>query len=39
LNVLEATRQKFDAVLRELDAVAALARSQAELERSIGKKL
>lgn len=39
LNVLEVTRQKFDAMLRELDATAALARSLAELERSIGKNL
>ncbi|MBS1828581.1 MAG: TolC family protein [Acidobacteria bacterium] len=39
LNVLEATRQKFDVQLRELDAEAALARAHAELERSIGKKL
>lgn len=39
LNTLEATRQKFDAMLRELDAAAALARSVAELERSIGKNL
>ncbi len=39
LNVLETTRQKFDAILRERDAEAALARAHAELERSIGKKI
>ncbi|MGH9675054.1 MAG: TolC family protein [Bryobacteraceae bacterium] len=39
LNVLEATRQRFDAVLRELDAEAALARAYAELERAIGQRL
>lgn len=39
LNVLEATRQRFDAVLRELDAEAALVRAYAELERAIGRKL
>lgn len=39
LNVLETTRQKFDAVLREHEAEAALARAYAELERSVGKKL
>jgi cobalt-zinc-cadmium efflux system outer membrane protein len=39
LNVLETTRQKFDAILRERDAEAALARARAELERSVGKKI
>ena len=39
LNVLETTRQRFDVLLRELDAQAAEARSRAELERSVGKKL
>jgi len=39
LNVLETTRQKFDAILREREAEAALARARAELERSIGKKI
>ena len=39
LNVLETTRQKFDSLLREYDAEAALARAYAELERSVGKRL
>jgi cobalt-zinc-cadmium efflux system outer membrane protein len=39
LNVLEVTRQRFDAALRELDAEAALARAYAELERAIGRRL
>ncbi len=39
LNVLETSRQRFDAILRELEAEAALARAYAELERSVGKKL
>lgn len=39
LNVLETTRQKFDAILREREAEAALARAHAELERSVGKKI
>lgn len=39
LNVLETTRQKFDAILREREAEAALARAYAELERSVGKKI
>ena len=39
LNVLEATRQRFDVVLREIDAQAALQRARAELERAIGRSL
>ena len=39
LNVLEATRQRFDVVLREIDAQAAVQRSRAELERAIGRSL
>lgn len=39
LNVLETTRQKFDAILREREAEAALAKAHAELERSVGKKI
>lgn len=39
LNVLEATRQKYDVALRELDAEATLHRAWAELERTVGKKL
>ena len=38
LNVLEASRQTFDADLREADAVAAARRAWAELERSMGRK-
>ena len=39
LNVLESTRLRYDVILREIDAEAAMARSFAELERAIGKKL
>jgi cobalt-zinc-cadmium efflux system outer membrane protein len=39
LNVLEATRQRFDVVLREIDTQAALQRARAELERAIGRSL
>lgn len=39
LVVLEASRQFLDARLREADAVAALRRAGAELDRSIGRKL
>ena len=39
LNVLESTRVRFDVILRELDAEAAMARAIAELERAVGKKL
>ncbi len=39
LNVLETTRQKYDVMLRELDARAALLRALAELERSVGKTI
>jgi cobalt-zinc-cadmium efflux system outer membrane protein len=38
LNLLEATRQRYDAELRESDAEAALMRAYAEVERSVGKK-
>jgi cobalt-zinc-cadmium efflux system outer membrane protein len=36
LNVLEATRQRFDVELRELDAQAGWMRAVAELERAVG---
>jgi len=39
LNVLESTRLRYDVMLRELDAEAAMVRAFAELERAIGKKL
>jgi cobalt-zinc-cadmium efflux system outer membrane protein len=39
LNVLEATRQRFDVVLREIDAQAAVQRARADLERAIGRSL
>lgn len=38
LNVLESTRVRFDVLLRELDAEAAVARAFAELERAVGKR-
>jgi cobalt-zinc-cadmium efflux system outer membrane protein len=39
LNVLEATRQRYDIHLREAEAEAALQRAIAELERALGKSL
>ena len=39
LSVLESTRLRFDVVLRELDAEAAMARAFAELERAAGKRI
>lgn len=39
LNVLEATRPRFDVVLREIDALAEIERARAELERAIGRSL
>jgi cobalt-zinc-cadmium efflux system outer membrane protein len=39
LNVLEATRQRHDIVLREVEAQAAVARARAELERAVGRSL
>ena len=39
LTVLEATRQRYDIALREIEAEAALYRARAELERAIGRSL
>jgi len=39
LNVLEATRQRYDVELREIEARAAVQRARAELERAIGRSL
>jgi cobalt-zinc-cadmium efflux system outer membrane protein len=39
LFVLEATRQRIDAALREADATANLARAAAECDRSVGRKV
>lgn len=38
LFVLEASRQLYDVALREADAMAALCRARAQLERSVGRK-
>lgn len=37
--VLEARRQRFDASVREIDALAELTRAWAELERAVGEKI
>jgi cobalt-zinc-cadmium efflux system outer membrane protein len=39
LNVLEAARQRYGAILQELDAQANMVKAYAELERSVGKRL
>jgi cobalt-zinc-cadmium efflux system outer membrane protein len=39
LTVLEATKQKFDIDLREVEALASLERALADLERAIGRSL